>query len=474
MDGPKNPAMRRSSAAGRAVNAAVGSAVLPLSASLSPLIRLDDSIKALAAAAPVIKRIDVSIFESDPSYEGKPSTILELGAQLEALQPKVVKPDLLTALPRKVLVLIASFVAQDDARASVKLSTVCRAFYQASVAVLRTLVLCPAVVSIDALSRHGALASLAAFLSAPFRGQHLQSLTFVAPNSVYALPHTTKGPVINAADLTRVLKQLPRLTYLDVRGVVLRAWTPWSDPFLADMHRHCPKLKVLRMGVGQLSSWEPGWWQQLTSLSDFVVGSRREDASWALPVVQSTTPVVAAPSAPSSPIKGEVVTAPASPAIALPDDFFVMLRTLPSLRVVKVWAPLTAQSATALLLPTVAIPNVSHLTVNLEGNCHIKPLEEPAPAKEDPKDAPKGGAAKGAKTAAKQQEEAPASAKVMFPALQSVTICDVKERPELTAELMVKFATTAPHVEHWNITNTHRNAPGKALPPQPVKGRRLG
>jgi hypothetical protein len=439
--------MRRNSAAGRGVNAANQSALL-VTPSPSPLIALTQPLK---ASLPVIKRIDPRIFEADVDTEESPSRVLELRKRLAELQPVVPTPNSLGRLSSRAMAIIAEFAATDDVKAVITLSRVCRALYIASLHVLSTVMLCPDVVTIAQLSRPGAMASLAQFFAATGRGQHVLSLTIMRPKYVYSLPNTVKGPEVHATDLARVVMQLRHLTYLDVRGVVHRCWAQWCDRLLADLPGACPKLRVLRIGAAYLATWEPGWWAGLPSLEELIVGSRREDAIWAV---------------------GSPATLPAT----LPDDLFVMLRTAPLQRL-KIWIPLVASSFTGLLLPTQPVTHLQHITVNATGNTELKPLDDAAAREaETAKETQpaKGAAGKGGKATAKAQDDAASGPKVMFPALSSVTLSDVKERPEFAVELMVKMMPMAPAVQHWNVANSHRNAPGRAPPVQAGRGRAAG
>jgi hypothetical protein len=237
---------------------------------------------------------------------------------------------------------------------------------------------------------------------------------------------------------------MPRLVILDVRGLTYRGWTPWCDHFLLDVAARCSRLQVLRVGAAFVRSWEPQWWAPLTELKEFVVGSRREDTEWHDGL---WTPIGTA-------------GAPPPPPFALHEDFYTMLRTLP-IKTLKVWVPLAPASFTALIFPTAAFATLVHVSVNAEGNTHHRPIDEPA--KEEPKET---APAKGKANAKAKQalEDVPAVPKVLFPALVTVGIADIKERPDFVGEVMIKFATTAPNVAHWNVSNTHRNGPNNIAP----------
>ena len=438
MEAPQQ--MRRNSAASRAVAAASAHAALQLTPSPSPLL----SRAQLNRDVPKLRKVDPRIFDEDiPEAIALTSSVVELQKRLSDLRPVEKKTNTIACLPRVLVQLIAGFVADNDVRSCASLCVVNRVFYAASLHLIRSVTLVPDVVSLERLSNPGAASSLAKFFDRSGRGQHIEAFTLVRPKHVYSLPAAVKGPEIHAQDLSRLVSQLPHLTFLDVRGITHRGFTPWCDHFLADVASACPKLRALRVGPVYLTTWEPGWWSALSELEEFTVGSRREDSVW---------------------------TGGSGVPVTLPEDFFTMLRTLPLAARVKVWAPLAPTSFTALVMPTTPIPTLQHLSINAAGNTDHKPLEEAAKEAEAKEAAPAKGGAKGAKGAAKQQE-ASEGPRPTLPGLRSVVLCDIRDRPEFAVELMIRLMALAPGIEHWNVTNTQRTAPGKAPAVVATRGR---
>lgn len=432
--------MRRNSAAGRAVAAATSQAALTLTPSPSPLLRTTESG---VTAPPKIQRLTADAFTD--AKPPSPTRIAALRKAVEDGKPQPVPQNALAPLPLDVLRIVASFCGANDVALATTFGKVCRAFYAASLSVVSHVTLVPDATSVDRIARTGAGSSLAQFVATEKRGQHITTLRAVNPRTVYAMSNSLPGPSLHFQDISRTVFCLPHLTHLDIRGVKWRSYTAWCDHFLVDLAASCPELQSLKCGSIFLTSWESQWWANLTALRELVIGSRREDGIW---------------------LDGPAVAAGAA---VLPDDFLVMMRTL-ALSVVKLWCPLQTASFNQLIAPTAAFPHTAHLTINAEGNTHHKPNEDLA-AKDEAKDATPAPKGKDKAAKAKQQDDTPAVPKVAYPALVSATVCDARERPEFVVELMAKFAVIAPTVVHWNVSNTHRNAPGKAPPPAAGKGR---
>lgn len=427
--------IRRSSAS-RGISAATSEA-FPIPLSPSPIIKpLSDACVGLSKP-PVIRAAADTAAALSRITPDSPSRIAALQRALEGAKSRKEPLDgKLKTLASGVAQLILQYVGSDF-RAIRAASHICRRFYWASFAVVSRTTLIPDETSLARLSTVCALSSLAQFLSAATRGQYLTSLTVIEPHSVYALPQTVKGPSCTVQGLTSLLINLPHLTELDVRGIDFRSTASWCGYFLPDLPQCCPRLQVLRCGAHLIKTWEAQWWASLTSLKELVVGSRREAADW-------------------------VSNAP----LQLQDDFFVMLKTLSSLKVVKIWCPLTSASFAQVFTPPFVLPHITHLSVNAAGNAvNYKPNEE----------AVKEEAVSNKKVDAKnvrKAEDSPQVPKLAYPVLVSVAIADVKDRPELAPELMCKLSVSAPQLRFCSFVNTHRNAPGEQPPAPPAKPQR--
>lgn len=70
-----------------------------------------------------------------------------------------------------------------------------------------------------------------------------------------------------------------------------------------------------------------------------------------------------------------------------------------------------------------------------------------------------GGGAAAAAAAAIEEAQRAATAAAMYPNLMSFTVADVNSKPDLASDILQKMMQVAPNVEHWNVTNTHRQGP---------------
>ena len=310
----------------------------------------------------------------------------------------------------------------------VQAASTCRLFRDASNSSVTAVELIPALGTCECFSRPTAMSSLAACLKPYLRGQHITSFSIVNGKHCLTFPNHERGPRITALSLHRTIHHLPNLARLDVRGVDLKEYASWKDHFLSDLGRLTPQLKSLKVGGAFLRNWEPQWWMKLHHLTDFVVGSRREDIDWHDPNLP----------------------------IQLHDDFFHMLRSH-KWHSVKVWVLLHPSSVAQLLMPSLAIPDLVHLSVNLSGSAgNLKVTDDVAVADASPTDKKKPDP----KTSAKKPDEQ-GQGKFLFPTLTTVCLADISDRPEVATDLLQRFLLTAPNFHALNIVNTHRNAPGR-------------
>ena len=535
-----NNANRRSSAA-RAVQAA--NDAFPVALSPSPLLKPIPTTGPVgsplyhcttAPRPPSLKKIAAALQAAEVDRGGLTTGVTDLLRDIDAHQPRP-RPVNHTALfSLAQLRLILSFVGNTFCQLRC-CALSCRRFQAACYGAVTEVCAVPVETrQVDVLSKRGTMCHFAQLLETHRHGQHLTSVQIVdgAFASANKLGPGVLGPHLHSFDLCRAIVQLPRMTTLDIRGVVLRDYVPWSDHFLSDVATSCSALRVLRIGCQFVRQWEVGWWAPLTQLKEFVIGSRREDSEWLEETVVhrlAAPPSAAAAPAPNSgglsaalaagggsttaaglfpapPGPAATAATPtattttmdvAPPAVALPwtDDGFSMLRVLP-ITVAKLWFPLPPSALThGFLAPTTsAFPSLVHLTLNLAGNHGTKLFDDPPAAgadggtgaggagskekkaapdakakaaggKGDPADA--GGANAGGKGGAAASTGA---ASVPYPALKSLTLCDVKERPEAISEVMARFPQLAPQWSNLSVTNTNRQLP---KPPAPVdaKGR---
>ena len=418
---------RRASGPNRVIQAVYEPYALLLSP--SPLIRIPDDYvarkKAIVRATTAQSQQDSSTKAHD-GHEINPE--MDLGLRIRRI----------TEIGTVPAQLIFDFLG-DSLRDVVQAASTCRLFRDVSNSSVTSIELIPNLGSCDSFSRTEGMNSLAACLKPYLRGQHISSLSIVNGKHCLTLPNHQRGPHISAMSLHKIIRNMPNLVRIDVRGVDLRDYATWKDHFLSDLGRLTPQLKSLKVGGAFLRNWEPQWWSKLHHLTDFVVGSRREDNDWHEPLV----------------------------SIQLYDDFFQMLRSH-KWHSVKVWVMLTSSSVSQLLMPTIAIPDLMHLSVNLSGSAATLRVTDDVPVadastidkkKPDPK------------ASAKKPEEQ-GQGRFLFPTLATVCLADVSDRPEVATDLLQRFLLTAPNFHALNIVNTHRNAPGRV--PAPQKGRWAG
>lgn len=283
----------------------------------------------------------------------------------------------------------------------------------------------PHMLPLAHLERDAVLTSLAVYFSTRTRGQQVRQLCLMEQKHAACLPLVEPYPVVCLPRVLTMIAEMPYLHTLDLRGV------RWEGPanrgavsgFLSDLHLVAPKLKSLNVGVGLCRSWGPGWWQRHPELSSLVVSSRREEAS-----------------------------SQAAP-LELPDDFFVMLSSEGRGWQVKLWCPVEAKSMRRLLLPAAPLPGLRELTINLLGNAEVCGLPE-APAVADAADAKK----------MKGKRHVPGvevGDVLLFPALVSLTVANVDERPVAAVEVLSRFTVVAPGLVNYSVCNTARVPPAE-------------
>lgn len=414
--------------------AAAHSETFPIVLSASPLIR--------QGALPTGKPKPVVRYASEAAMfaaAARPDPLAAEQLRLSEFYTIVKGRTTLLSLPDSTLRAVFQFCGA-TLKDLLPLTRVCKRFSYVTFDLETNVTLIPSLVTVESLSKTGTMASLAKHLGKNTRGPHIESLSIIDSKTVFTLSRQTIGPVISKLGLQSVLVHTPALVQLDVRGVVFRDHSPITDHFLADLVTLCPKLEVLKIGAALARCWDPQWWSKMHQMTEFVVGSRREDADWSDP----------------SPLQ-------------LHEDVFAMLRsTAHKWRAAKFWCALHSASFQQLVSPAAPFAELRHLSINAVGNTSFKPLEDLSNVADTTGADKKKADAKGKKGAAEEN----VGPKFAFPVLESFCVADVHERPEFASELAAKLTLLAPQFTYFNVTNTHRNAPTKA-PPATGKAKRV-
>ncbi|ORC86976.1 uncharacterized protein TM35_000241260 [Trypanosoma theileri] len=297
-------------------------------------------------------------------------------------------------------------------------------------------VIAPDMIPLESLSQDRVADSLCAFFAPYKRGQFVQQLRLVDAKYASSLPINVVLPFCSPHLFPSLVKSLPSLTFLDLRGV---QWDCHSNPnllryFFSDLYLVAPKLQTLKIGVELFSQWSPGWWQRLSALTQLVVGSRRDQA-----IAAGLTP---------------------KPAI-LQDEFFEMLRNPQRQWRVKLWCALERDALLKLLLPNQPFPDLQELTLNLS---NVDILDEFKRSQiKSPRDAKTRK--NGKKSIVQSNDEM--DMRVMFPSLQALTLSNVDQCPQMAAELLERMTLRAPKFKYFTVVNTTR------MPPLPKPKRRV-
>ncbi|KAG8344546.1 hypothetical protein ERJ75_001248500 [Trypanosoma vivax] len=389
----------------------------------------------LARRCGPIKRYDN--FEALVQERLKPDPNNEAREALRALQSVPVLRDELALLDDSVLKIIFMFLGEGS-RDVARLGSVCRRLH--NMAILLTpsvVVLAPDMVPLRSLSSDAVMDSLIAFFVSYKRGQFVQRLQIVSSNYASTLPAADPLPLCSAHAFPSLARVMPALTHLDMRGVQWEGGAPLSQYFFSDLHVSAPHLQTLKVGVPLLAHWSPGWWQRLPDLVHFVVGSRREQQS-----------------------------------SAVPNELLDMLRVPQRTWCIKLWCAMDRETLLQILTPPAPFPGLQELTLNI-ANANL--LEDFHRQMTDSFFEGTRGrkSAKRVKTAGTRNSivniSGDADMCLQFPQLQSLTLANVDESPLLASELLLRLPMRAPRLNHMNFVNTAR-----VLPPAPVRHRRLG
>ncbi|ESL06926.1 hypothetical protein TRSC58_05392 [Trypanosoma rangeli SC58] len=369
----------------------------------------------------------------------KPDSHCEARERLHALQTVPVLRDELCIMDDSTLRCICEFLGVQS-RELVYIGSVCRRLRNLVIALTpSSATIVPEMIPLASVSSHVVVDSICSFFAPYKRGQFVRCLRLVDTKYASSLPVGTTLPLCSHHVYPSLVKSLPSLTFLDLRGV---HWDCHAHPhlpqhFFSDLHLVAPGLQTLKVGVDLFCQWSPGWWQRLTALEQIVVGSRRDQA-----VVPG----------------GEL-----RPPLVLHDDFFDMLRAPRRPWRLKLWCPLQQNMLARLLLPMQAFPEVQELTVNLSNTDILEELKRVMVR------SPRDGKSRRPTRALMAHSADEADARTMFPSLQSLTLVNVEQCPLLPVELMERFFSHAPCFKYFTLVNTSRVPP--PLPPQKLRRR---
>ncbi|CBZ28659.1 conserved hypothetical protein [Leishmania mexicana MHOM/GT/2001/U1103] len=432
--------------------AAVQSATTPV-VSASPLITLTGS--AAGRRKSCVTRF--ASFDALCRAQQKPDIHALLRKELEAKLPRPSPRNDVVAVGGAAIELVLQFLGPVSRNAAAFAQT-CRSVRRAlfHVMSLEVTVVTPAMVVASALSRETvrrALVTFAAARSAQVRTLvlHEDGLNAVKRECDDGTP--IAGLTLPAPWLLQLISQLPYLTELDVRHVQFTEahHSQALHYLLSDLHLAAAgTLCTLKMDAELMRYWAPGWWRRLINLSSLVVGSR-----YCLP--EPTPDTTASAISPSS--------------LELPADYFTLMCEEGRGWKLSLWVPLQVASLKRILMPASGIiyAGVAELLVNMRCNertCewpdavggHTPPLPSPAAATASgtaselsPETRNSGASCKAGTGAAAGTESGEV---YIYPALTTMTVVDVQERPEVAAEVYQAMLDMAPALAHFNVHDT--------------------
>ncbi|KAG5474874.1 hypothetical protein LSCM4_04053 [Leishmania orientalis] len=391
-----------------------------------------------------------SSFDALRHAQQKPDPHALLRKELEAKLPRSSPRNDVLAVGDAAVERVLEFLGPVS-RSAVVFAQTCRSVRRA---LLRTLnlevaVLTPTMVTASALSKEfvrRALTTFAAARSVQVRTLilHEDGLSAVRRESSDGAPFVPL--TLPALWVLQLISQLPYLTELDVRHVQFAEahHSQVLHYLLSDLHLAAAStLRTLKMDAELMRYWAPGWWRRLVNLTSLVVGSRY---------------------CPPVPILDTAASAIAPPSLVLPEDYFTLMCEEGRRWQLKLWVPLQAASLKQLIIPAsgTIFAGVSELLVNMRHNeraCDwANPAAGDAPpllsavtttASEPPLETRNSAATCRAAAAGPESGEAFA-----YPALTTVTVVDVQERPEVAAEVYHALLSMAPTLVHFNVCDT--------------------
>ncbi|KAG5500625.1 hypothetical protein JKF63_03721 [Porcisia hertigi] len=321
---------------------------------------------------------------------------------------------------------------------------------------LEAAVITPTMVNAPSLLRENVLKAVFTFTAA--RGNQVRTLVLNEDGINAVKREDSSGTPVAGLSLPapwvlQLVSHLPYLSVLDIRHVQLTEahHSQALHYLLSDLHLAATgTLSTLKMDAYLMRYWAPGWWRRLVNLSSLVVGSRYYSLE---PTPDTTT------------------GAAASTLLEVPADFFTLMREGGRRWQLKLWVPLQATSLKKILMPAggTIFAGVGELLINMRCNertCEwadtaangTLPISPPITASasgavsELPQDTRNSAVPRKAGSSAAGNTE---SGEVLtFPALTTMTVVDVQERPEVAAEVYQALMDVAPGLENFNVCDT--------------------
>ncbi|KPA85084.1 hypothetical protein ABB37_01492 [Leptomonas pyrrhocoris] len=375
----------------------------------------------------------------------------ELREELRRKLPQPIPRNDVAALGSQVTVRILELLDPLGADAAAFAAT-CRAVRESLLRAsnVEKTVMVPNMVSAAAFASEVVRSALYTFFVA--RGGEVSSLVMRRADEATAREERGEASFLDASPLRlpvswalQLVSHMPYLTELDLRHV------QWGEShasqvlphFFSDLHLVISgTLRILKVDAALMQYWKPGWWRRHVNLRTLTVGCRYSFA-------------------PSSDNGASSAT-----QLALPPDYFTLMREENRHWKLELWCPLKPNSIQQLFSPPagVSFASVEELLVNVRYSEHVCEGGEH-----------RGGRA--ASTVAGNAEaiaaaEAPASAKpsasgrkspatgdapeavVAYPRLNTVMIVDIGDRPEGAAEAYQVMMLLAPELKHFNVCDT--------------------
>ncbi|KAG5474537.1 hypothetical protein LSCM1_03324 [Leishmania martiniquensis] len=425
--------------------AAVQLATAPVM-SASPLVTVDSR----AAGRPIGRVTRFSSFGALCRAQQKSDAHELLRKEWEAKLPRPSPRNDVLAVGDGAIERVLQFLGLISRSAAVFAQT-CRSVRRA---LLRTMnlevaVLTPTMAIASALSKESVRRALSSFLGA--RSVQVRTLV-LHEDCLSAVKRECSDAALTLPALwvLQLISQLSYLTELDIRHVQFEEarHSQVLHYLLSDLHLAAAStLCTLKMDAELMRYWAPGWWRRLVNLTSLVVGSRY---------------------CPPEPILDAAASAIAPPLLELPADYFTLMYEEGRRWQLKLWVPLQAASLKQLLMPArgIIFAGVSELLVNMRHNERTCDWTGGAAGDTSPLPSVVAGTASGAiSEQPPETRNSSATCKfgatgtesgeiLIYPALTTMTVVGVQERPEVAAEVFHALLDMAPTLVHFNVCDT--------------------
>nr|CCC95699.1 unnamed protein product [Trypanosoma congolense IL3000] len=370
----------------------------------------------------------------------RPDPNAEAREALHALQSVPVLRDELAIMDDDTLKTICTFLGATS-RDLARLGSVCRRLHRIVIGFTpQAVLLAPNMVSLAGLASDTVLDSLCSFFSSYKRGQYVRELRLMAAKHASTYPINESLPLCSSHAFPALVKNLPLLTYLDLRGV---CWKSHDTPalekfFFSDLQIAAPHLQTLKVGVSLLVHWSAGWWQRLPALTHLVVGSRRDYQSAVLPV-----------------------------------DVFEMLRSPQRQWWVKFWFAMDEEALRMFFHEGQPLIGVRELALNV-GDKDLTAILLGPPERSQREESRMRRSVRSTKMTSPRrvlaQNSGDPDACVGFPNMTAFTLANVHHTPQMMSKLLVWVVQRAPQLMHFNIVNTARVPPVQTRPKRQMMG----